>query len=130
MLGHAQIQRDKGYDCTAERKLGASLVEHLRTLQEANQSPITISQALAEARKALPRDTIIVTDSSCPQNQVHNEFPVYGPKQHITAGGFSGIGFALPAAIGAKLGVPDKPVVCTAAIAPSSRPGPSWPRPS
>ena len=40
-----------------------------------------------------------------------NEFPVYGPKQHITAGGFSGIGFALPAAIGAQLGAPTQPVV-------------------
>lgn len=92
--------------------LKAKWLEHLRPQQQANHAPITISQALAEARKALPRDTIIVTDSSCPQNQVYNEFPVYGPKQHITAGGFSGIGFALPAAIGAKLGVPDKPVVC------------------
>lgn len=87
-------------------------LEHLRPLQQANRSPMTISQTLAEARKALPRDTIIVTDSSCPQNQVYNEFPVYGPKQHITAGGFSGIGFALPAAIGAKLGAPNAPVVC------------------
>lgn len=94
------------------QELKAQWLEHLRPLQEANRSPITISQALAEARKALPRDTIIVTDSSCPQNQVYNEFPVYGPKQHITAGGFSGIGFALPAAIGAKIGAPDKPVVC------------------
>ncbi len=94
------------------QQLKAQWVEYLRPQQEANHAPITISQALAEARKVLPRDTIVVTDSSCPQNQVYNEFPVYGPKQHITAGGFSGIGFALPAAIGAKLGAPDKPVVC------------------
>lgn len=85
--------------------------EYLRPLREANRSPMTVSQVLFEARKVLPRDTIVVTDSSNPQNQVFNEFPVYGPKQHITPGGFSGIGFALPAAIGAKLGAPDKPVV-------------------
>jgi acetolactate synthase I/II/III large subunit len=85
--------------------------EHLRPLRQANRSPMTVSQVLFEARKVLPRDTIVVTDSSNPQNQVFNEFPVFGPKQHITPGGFSGIGFALPAAIGAKLGAPKQPVV-------------------
>lgn len=84
--------------------------EFLRPLRTANVSPMTASQVLVEARKALPRDTIVVTDSSNPQNQVFNEFPVYEPRSHITPGGMSGIGFALPAAIGAKLGRPDTPV--------------------
>lgn len=82
----------------------------LKPLRTANVQPMTASQVLVEARKALPRNTIVVTDSSNPQNQVFNEFPVYGPRQHITPGGMSGIGFALPAAIGAKLGQPDTPV--------------------
>jgi acetolactate synthase-1/2/3 large subunit len=91
--------------------LKSEWLEYLRPLREANRSPMTVSQVLFEARKVLPRNTIVVTDSSNPQNQVFNEFPVYGPKQHITPGGFSGIGFALPAAIGAKLGAPNQPVV-------------------
>ncbi len=91
--------------------LKAEWFECLRPMREAGVSPMTASQVLWEARAALPRNTIVVTDSSNPQNQVFNEFPVYGPKQHITAGGFSGIGFALPAAIGAQLGAPDQPVV-------------------
>jgi acetolactate synthase I/II/III large subunit len=90
--------------------LKSEWLEYLRPMREAGVSPMTASQVLWEARKVLPRDTIVVTDSSNPQNQVFNEFPVYGPKQHITAGGFSGIGFALPAAIGAKLGAPNQPV--------------------
>jgi acetolactate synthase I/II/III large subunit len=93
------------------QSLKGEWLEHLRPMREANQSPMTLSQVLFEARKVLPRDTVVVTDSSNPQNQVFNEFPVYGPKQHITAGGFSGIGFAVPAAIGAKLGLPNQPVV-------------------
>ncbi|MDN7846966.1 thiamine pyrophosphate-binding protein [Burkholderia multivorans] len=91
--------------------LKSEWIEYLRPLRECNHSPMTVSQVLFEARKVLPRDTIVVTDSSNPQNQVFNEFPIYGPKQHITPGGFSGIGFALPAAIGAKLGAPSQPVV-------------------
>ncbi|MDH2622530.1 thiamine pyrophosphate-binding protein [Acinetobacter baumannii] len=93
------------------QKLKEEWEEHLRPLRTCNHSPMTVSQVLFEARKVLPRNTVVVTDSSNPQNQVFNEFPVYGPKQHITAGGFSGIGFAVPAAIGAKLGLPDQPVV-------------------
>ncbi|WP_322092612.1 thiamine pyrophosphate-binding protein [Paraburkholderia bannensis] len=93
------------------QELKGQWLEHLRPLRECNHSPMTVSQVLFEARKVLPRNTIVVTDSSNPQNQVFNEFPVYGAKQHITPGGFSGIGFALPAAIGAKLGAPNQPVV-------------------
>jgi acetolactate synthase I/II/III large subunit len=91
--------------------LKAEWEEYLKPLRTANRSPMTASQVLFEARKVLPRDTIVVTDSSNPQNQVFNEFPIYAPKQHITPGGFSGIGFAVPAAIGAKLGAPKQPVV-------------------
>jgi len=90
--------------------LKAEWFEYLRPMREAGVSPMTASQVLWEARQVLPRDTVVVTDSSNPQNQVFNEFPVYGPKQHITAGGFSGIGFSLPAAIGAKLGSPNQTV--------------------
>ena len=96
---------------TRLQALKAEWFEYLRPMREAGVSPMTASQVLWEARAALPRNAIVVTDSSNPQNQVFNEFPVYGPKQHITAGGFSGIGFALPAAIGAQLGAPNQPVV-------------------
>jgi len=84
--------------------------EFLRPLRSADVQPMTASRVLVEARKALPRETIVVTDSSNPQNQVFNEFPVYEPRTHITPGGMSGIGFALPAAIGAKLARPEAPV--------------------
>jgi len=111
MKAHAPARDYKNLGYFQElQKLKAEWFEYLRPMREAGVSPMTASQVLWEARKVLPRDTIVVTDSSNPQNQVFNEFPVYGPKQHITAGGFSGIGFALPAAIGAKLGAPNQPV--------------------
>jgi acetolactate synthase I/II/III large subunit len=93
-------------------RLKASWYEHLAPMRTSDRSPMTISRALVAARAALPRHGIVVTDSSNPQNQAYNEFPVYEPGTHITAGGFSGIGFAIPAAIGAKLGAPGKPVFC------------------
>ncbi|POZ99213.1 acetolactate synthase, partial [Pseudomonas sp. MWU12-2312b] len=50
--------------------LKAKWEEHLHPLRTYNESPMTVSQVLFEARKVLPRNTIVVTDSSNPQNQV------------------------------------------------------------
>jgi acetolactate synthase-1/2/3 large subunit len=85
--------------------------EHLRPMRETEHLPMTNSRAMVEIRTALPRDGILVTDSSNPANQAFNEFPIYGPKTNIVAGGMSGIGFGVPAAIGAQFGTPDTPVL-------------------
>jgi acetolactate synthase I/II/III large subunit len=85
--------------------------EELRGPRESESKPMTISRALVEARKILERDGIVVTGAGNPQSQAFNEFPIYGPRQHITAGGFSAMGFEVPGAIGAKLAAPDKQVL-------------------
>ncbi|ONV50700.1 hypothetical protein A8E79_33915, partial [Burkholderia cenocepacia] len=46
------------------------------------------------------------------QGAVKQTFPVYTPRTHLTSGGFSSMGWAVPAAIGAKLAKPESPVVC------------------
>ncbi len=83
----------------------------LRPMQETDHRPMTLSRAMVEVRKALPRNGIVVTDSSSPQAHTMNEFPVYEPKTHITDGCMQGIGFGVPAAFGAQLGAPDRPVL-------------------
>jgi len=93
------------------QKLKAEWDEALRPSREHDGSPMTISSALVETRKALARDAIIVTGAGNPQSQAFTEFPVYGPRQHITPGGFSAMGFEIPGAIGAKLAAPNRQVV-------------------
>ncbi len=93
------------------QELKAAWREALRPSQESNDSPMTISRALAEARAVLARDAIVVTGAGNPQSQAFTEFPVYGPGQHITAGGFSAMGFEIPGAIAAKLAAPNRQVV-------------------
>jgi acetolactate synthase-1/2/3 large subunit len=85
--------------------------ELLRQPRESVSDPMTISRALVEARNVLSRDGIVVTGAGNPQSQVFNEFPVYGPRQHITPGGFSAMGFEIPGAIGAKLAAPSTQVL-------------------
>lgn len=77
-----------------------------------NEMPTTMLRTLRELRKVLPRHGIVTVGSGHPQSSTKQAFPVYEPRTHITSGSFSSMGFALPAAIGAKLAKPDKPVVC------------------
>lgn len=69
--------------------------------------PVMISTVLREVRKFLNRDAIVVTSSGNIQAQMLQEFEFYEPKTCLTAGGFSTMGYSVPAAIGAKLGVMD-----------------------
>ncbi|MHA1673905.1 MAG: thiamine pyrophosphate-binding protein [Promethearchaeota archaeon] len=73
--------------------------------------PVMISCVLKEVRKFLDRDAIVVTSSGNVQAQIIQEFEFYEPHTNITAGGFSTMGYTLPAALGAKLAAPDKQVI-------------------
>jgi acetolactate synthase I/II/III large subunit len=77
-----------------------------------NGIPTTMLRTLRELRKVLPRHGIVTVGSGHPQSTTKQAFPVYEPRTHITSGSFSSMGFALPAAIGAKLAKPEAPVVC------------------
>ncbi|MFX0029544.1 MAG: thiamine pyrophosphate-binding protein [Candidatus Hermodarchaeota archaeon] len=69
--------------------------------------PVTISTVLKEIRTFFDKDAIIVTSSGNVQAQMLQELEFYKPKTCLTAGGFSTMGYSVPAAIGAKLGVID-----------------------
>src|SRR5438093_2138618 len=92
-------------------KLVQEWSDSFRERRESNDSPISISRALAEMRPLLDRDAIVVTGAGLPQSQVYQEFPVYEPRTHIQSGGFSTMGFTVPGAIGAALAAPGRQVV-------------------
>ena len=54
---------------------------------------------------------IVVVGSGNTQGAVKQSFPVYEPRTHLTSGSYSPMGWAVPAAMGAKLACPDKKVV-------------------
>lgn len=86
--------------------------EQLERRRSFRGMPTTMLRTLRELRKVLPRHGIVTVGSGHPQSTTKQAFPVYEPRTHITSGSFSSMGFALPAAIGAKLAKPDTPVVC------------------
>lgn len=62
-------------------------------------------------REALPRDGIMVTDSGLHQYLARRYFKVLTPRGFIAPSNFQAMGFGIPAAIGAKLAAPQRPVV-------------------
>jgi acetolactate synthase-1/2/3 large subunit len=56
-------------------------------------------------------NAIVVTDVGQHQMITSRYFKYQSPKTNITSGGLGTMGFALPAAIGAKLGAPEKEVI-------------------
>lgn len=73
------------------------------------EGTLSMSRVLAMIRDAMPRETIAIASAGHPQIQAFQEFPVYVP--WLSPGGYSTMGYTLPAAIGAKLASPDSPVL-------------------
>lgn len=84
----------------------------LATRRDSDRFPFTSQRPIGILRDVLPRDGIIVVGSGNTQGAVRQTFPVYEPRTHLTSGGFSPMGWAVPAAVGAKLAKPEVPVVC------------------
>jgi 5-guanidino-2-oxopentanoate decarboxylase len=76
------------------------------------QSPLrqTLAKVLSVIREALPPETVIASDMTQIAYAANEIFPISHPRTWIHPVGFGTLGFALPAAIGAKFGVGDKPV--------------------
>jgi len=62
-------------------------------------------------RNALPREACLVTDSGLHEMLARRHFPVLAPRGLIVPTDFQSMGFGLPAAIGAGLAAPERPVV-------------------
>ena len=74
---------------------------------------LTPQQVLETIRRKAPQDTIVATDVGQHQMWSIQHFNFDYPGQLLTSGGFGTMGFGLGAAIGAKVGNPDKVVIHT-----------------
>jgi acetolactate synthase I/II/III large subunit len=77
----------------------------------AGLSPWEVTRCL---RDACPRNTIATTDVGSVKFIVSQAWAAYEPLTFLESNGLSSMGYALPAAIAAKLHFPDRPVLCTA----------------
>ena len=90
----------------------AAWQEELACEQRNGGKPIHPARLLNEIARVAPADTIFVTDVGWNKNGAGQQLVARHPQTFITSGGMATMGFAPGAAIGAKIGAPDKPVMC------------------
>lgn len=85
--------------------------QELAPSQEDDGVPIHPARLLAEISKVAPDDTVFVTDVGWNKNGAGQQLVAKQPRTFITSGGMATMGYAPAAAIGAKLGLPNRKVV-------------------
>ena len=66
---------------------------------------------IRKIQAAMPRETIVVPDVGLNQIWTVRTWQSHSPRSLLTSGGMGTMGFSVPAAIGAKVGAPDRDVV-------------------
>jgi 5-guanidino-2-oxopentanoate decarboxylase len=101
---------------TTLARIAAGMTAHkgnTRAPPPIQDSPLrqVLTTVIETIRSALPRETVVASDMTQIAYAGNEVFPMYHPRSWIHPVGFGTLGYALPAAIGAKFGVPEKPVV-------------------
>jgi len=92
-------------------RLREVVMSHLEAAKDNDQFPVQPPRALYEIRKALGREDILISDVGLHKLWIGRMFPAYEPNTVLIANGLAGMGFAVPAAVAAKLVHPDRHVV-------------------
>jgi acetolactate synthase-1/2/3 large subunit len=84
--------------------------DELKESQQDAGKPIHPARLLSELAKTAPRDAVFVTDVGWNKNGAGQQLVAAQPRSFLTSGGMATMGFAPAAAIGAKLGAPERTV--------------------
>jgi len=108
--GGPAAYRDTPYFAEIQRRKTAWF-EQVEIKSGSDRAPMTMARAVREIQRATKDDAIVVTGAGLPQGMVKQRWVTRRPRTHLTSGGFSTMGFTLPAAIGAQLAMPDREVL-------------------
>jgi len=92
-------------------------LERIRTDRQILEEKLTdggcgqAGNLIRKIQAAMPRETIVVPDVGLNQIWTVRTWQTHSPRSLLTSGGMGTMGFSLPAAIGAKVGAPDREVV-------------------
>lgn len=85
--------------------------KEIKELAMKDGNPINPRRALYEIANFLPEETIVTTDIGNVSSTANSYLKFTKPKKHIACLTFGNTGFAYQAALGAKLGSPESPVL-------------------
>ena len=112
MLEHVRASDDKEWLCEAtEKKLKAQQKAAAAREKHTDTGYIDPGYLLSMLADFLPEEAVVTTEVGQNQIWTANNYKVRMPGTFITSGGLGTMGYGLPAAIGAKIGRPDVPVV-------------------
>ena len=92
-------------------------MERIRTERQAQEEKLIdggcgqAGNLIRKIQDAMPRETIVVPDVGLNQIWTVRTWQTRSPRSLLTSGGMGTMGFSVPAAIGAKVGAPDRDVV-------------------
>jgi acetolactate synthase I/II/III large subunit len=95
------------------RAASRAWLESVEPLLASDAVPIRPERVVAELARSVDDDTILCTDASYASAWAMDLISFRQPgRRFLAPRGFAGIGWGLPAALGAKLAAPDKRVLC------------------
>jgi len=96
------------------KSIKAAARDELLSSGELGEETYDAVQAINSIRKALPDEGMIFADMTIPAYVAISEFPSYGPRTFLHPVGFGTLGWALPAALGAKAACSHAPIIVLA----------------
>lgn len=100
---------DRGRDRPSRRVEMLALQDEMDAIYESIQPQMGFVRAI---REALPDDGIYVEDITQVGYVSREAMPVYQPRTYLTSNYQGTLGWSFPAALGAKVASPDRPVLC------------------
>ncbi|HXJ84313.1 MAG TPA: thiamine pyrophosphate-binding protein, partial [Candidatus Methylomirabilis sp.] len=91
--------------------LRAQRQQRLAKEAQLDTEPMKPQRVYAELRRALPPETIVTLDAGAAPAYGYDRLEFTRPRTFLTPLDLGGLGFAFPAALGAKLGRPEAPVL-------------------
>ena len=105
LIGDREVHTEDAYQAEVQ-SLRAEIYNNLKE-QWGNEL-----RTFEAIRAVTPKDTIFSLDPTVATSRASRCLPIYGPRTFMHPHGWAGLGFAFPAALGAKAGKPQCPVVC------------------
>lgn len=109
-----ELLADEVRDCkdpAAAKSLRRWISTELEADADHDGFPLKPQRILRDIRAVLGRDDILVSDVGAHKLWVARLFPAYAPNTVLISNGYAAMGFALPAAIAAKLVFPERRVL-------------------
>jgi len=99
------------FDISSRQKLRSQMAKHLNKNNNDDSFPMKPQRVLADVRKVLNDDDILLSDVGAHKMWVAREYNCVNPNTCLISNGFCTMGFALPGSIGAKMAFPEKKVL-------------------